>query len=431
MGERTWTVAEIGARIAQVVDDRMGSRFWVRGEVADLSRTARGMVFLSLVQTDDRGHVVARLSVTASPGKGRLADRRMSRVGQPLTDGIEIRIRGHLDYYAPGGRLSLSMDDIDPAHTAGAMAIARRELLDALAVEGLLQTNAQLPTPRLPLRVGLITRSGSQAYHDVLDELRASGLPFDVVVASAAVQGVHAPAELAGALVALGGRQDLDLLLLTRGGGGDVDLSTFDHPAVARAVATAALPVWTGIGHHLDTPVSEQVAARSLKTPTALAQAVVTACTEAVADVEGRWARITSTADRQLGAASARLDTATRRTQSARLVLRGAVGRLDASGRRLEVAGHRAIGAHHRRLDDAGIRLRHAATGTLTRAAARLDVREGLVEAGDPARLLARGWSLTSTVDGALVTGPVPTGTRLRTTTRSGIITSEVVDDDG
>lgn len=430
MSERTWTVAEIGARVEQVVQQRMGNRFWVRGEIADLSRTSRGMVFLSLVQTDHRGQVIARLPTILSPGKARLVDRRMARVGQPLAEGIEVRIRAHLEWWTPGGRLSLALDDVDPAHTAGAMALARRDLLAQLEAEGLVGANALRSLPRLPLRLGLVTRRDSQAYHDLMDELTAAALPFQVTLVSAGVQGIHAPGELRAALQTLGGRGDLDLILLTRGGGAEIELATFDHPDVARAVATCPLPVWTGIGHHLDTPVAELVAARALKTPTALGQAVVATVIASIADTEARWQAISSATRHHLRQAAGRLDAATRRTQSARVALRGAAGRLDAGLHRLDTAGRRAIGDHHRRLDGAHQRLHHAATTTIGDKRRRLHVQEELLQAYDPARLLARGWTVTTTPDGALVRTPPPTGTRLLTTTQGGIITSEVVPTD-
>ncbi|MGI9017579.1 MAG: exodeoxyribonuclease VII large subunit [Euzebya sp.] len=407
MSQRTWTPSEIGARIDQVVSQRMAASFWVRGEIADLGRTSRGMAFLSLVETAADGRILATLPATMSPGKARLVDRRMARVGQPLTEGIEIRLRGHLSYFVPGGRLSFAVDDVDPAHTAGAMALARRDLLRALQQEGLMDANAARPVPVLPLRLGLVTRGGSQAYHDLIEELGASGLPFAVTMVSAHVQGVHAPTELAGALVALG-QQDLDLILLTRGGGADLELAAFDDARVARAVAGCRLPVWTGIGHHLDQPICEQVAGRAFKTPTALAQGVVAQVRQAIARTEAQWLGVARTATSRLMQARTGLDTAGRRIQGARVVLRGAEGRLS----------------------NATHRLRAGAAATTSGAQRRLATSHSLIDAYDPRRLLARGWSVTTTSAGVLVTAPVPAGTRLVTTTQAGPITSEVIDDE-
>jgi exodeoxyribonuclease VII large subunit len=426
VAERTWTVAEIGRRIEQVVADRMSAAFWVRGELADVRTSASGTLFFTLVQTDAAGRVLARLGGTGSPGKARLVDRKMRRVGQPLAEGIEVRVRGHLDWYTAGGRLGLALLDVDPAHTAGAMALARRELLAALAAEGLVDANAARPLPRPPLRLGLVTRRDSQAYHDLVDELRRSGLPFHLVLASVGVQGAAAGEGLAAAVGAVAA-QAVDLVLVTRGGGAEVDLATFDHPGLARAVAGCDVQVWTGIGHHLDTPVCEQVAARAFKTPTALAQGVVAEVRDAVASVEAAWAGIRLRSSAHVARAGGRLATAGRRTAAARVALRGAAGRLDADAVRLAAAARRGTSARLAVLDARDAALSRGATAVLSDAARRLDAAGARVATADPARLLARGWSVTTTADGALVTAPVPAGTRLTTRVRDGVVDSEVV----
>ncbi|CAN5753160.1 exodeoxyribonuclease VII large subunit [soil metagenome] len=408
MSDKTWTPSQIGARIEQVVSQKMAALFWVRGEVADLSRTARGAVFLSLVETDDTNQVVASLPTTMSPGKGRLVDRRMARVGQPLSDGMQVRIRGRLDYYVRGGRLSLSLDDVDPAHTAGAMAVARRALLRALQTEGLMRANEARTLSRLPLRLGLITSGGSRAFHDVVEELAASRLPFAVTVAAVNVQCVRAPAQVTAALNALGTHADIDLILLSRGGGAEVELATFDDSRVARAVANCPRQVWTGIGHHLDQPVAELVAAQAFKTPTALAQGIVSQVNQAVDSVEDLW-------------------TATRRASLRRIGQ--ATGRLDLAATGLRSGGQQVIQTQRHRLDTSTRQLKAAAGATVATAQRRLDTTAALTDAYDPKRLLQRGWSVTATARGDLVTKPVAVGTKLVTTTRGGKISSEVTDE--
>lgn len=408
MSDKTWTPSQIGSRIEQVVTQKMAASFWVRGEIADLSRTARGAVFMSLVETDDSNRVVARLPITLSPGKVRLVDRRMARVGQPLCDGIQVRLRGHLSYYVRGGRLSLTLDDIDPAHTSGAMALARRALLQALDDEGLMQTNAARPLTRLPLRLGLITSGGSRAYHDVVAELSASRLPFVIILATVNVQGVHAPGQLVAALAALDKVPGIDVILLSRGGGAEVDLATFDDGRLARAVAGCRRQIWTGIGHHLDQPVTELVAARAFKTPTALAQGIVAQVTDAIDTVERLWTTISRTS-------VGRIDRA--------------AGALAMTTTRLHLGGDQVIQSHRQSLAAMSQRVRAGTDATLTRADRRLNATAALIDAYDPQRLLQRGWSVTTTTSGDLVTAPVPAGTRLQTITRGGPVLSEVIDE--
>lgn len=404
--ERTWSVSAVARAISRVVDERMSTTMWIRGEVTGL-RERYGRLYFDLVDTDDDGRVMARLGVYAEPGKARLVERRMALAGQPFSDEVEVRIRGRLGYRASTSRMSLTLVDIDPAHTAGRLALQRRELLRSLAREGLLEANARAPLPRLPLRLGLITSPDSQAYHDVVDELRASGLPFDVRLVPSMVQGPRAPGALVDALTALA-RAEVDVTLLARGGGAEADLLAFDDETLSRAIAGHGRQVWTGIGHHLDTPVAEAVAARRFKTPTALAQGVVATVVEAVADTERCWDALSRRATGLFADAHRRLDLARSRLGRAHGSLRLVSSRLELASAQLQRSAHAALDGTARRLERA----------------------QALVDAHDPATLLARGWSLTHDADGRLVDGPRPPGTRLLTTTRGGTIASVVTADD-
>lgn len=426
---RTFTVLEVAQHIDLRVREHWNNEFWVRGEVSGLRRSTRGHAWFNLVQTDEVGDVVAQLGVSMPASKARLVDRRLSAVGQPLADGLEIRLKASLSFWVRGGRLSLDLADIDPTHTAGALAVARRELLAAMAADGSRDRQAGLPSPRVPLSLGLITSSGSQAFHDLTDELRASGIGFAITLVHSTVQGQRAPAELCAALARLGRMAHLDLILLTRGGGADIDLVTFDHPDVARAVAGCPRPVWTGIGHHLDSPVAEMVAARAFKTPTALAQGVVATVAEAVASTEDVWTQIRATAVRRVQAARHDLSMAARRMTAARVAVRTAEARLDARSQHVARASTGLLARRAHALDGAASRLAIAGPHALSSAEGRLAQAERVVDLVDPQRLIARGWSVTTDDRGRLVTGPVPVGTRLRTRTRGGTIASTVTAD--
>ena len=98
--------------------------------------------------------------------------------GAELENDVEVRIRGRVELYAPQGRLQLVMTGIDPVFTVGEIAVTRARVLQALAAEGVLERNRRLALPLVPLRVGLVTSAGSAAYHDFVQELKASGLAF-------------------------------------------------------------------------------------------------------------------------------------------------------------------------------------------------------------------------------------------------------------
>src|SRR6185295_1485933 len=143
--------------------------------------------------------------------------------GQELQDGLQIRVRGSLDFYAPGGRLQFCVREVDPAFGLGLLERRRRETLAALAAAGLLERNRGLPLPDLPLSIALITSHGSAAYEDFLSGLRESIYGFRVIFIHASVQGREAEREVVSALRALA-RLAVDCAVLIRGGGSRTDL---------------------------------------------------------------------------------------------------------------------------------------------------------------------------------------------------------------
>lgn len=254
---------------------------WVRGEITGLRRTSRGALFFRLADEtiDDRVVDVA--------ARGRIAadvDRALEAAGVGrLRDGVAVRLRATLGVDARRSGLRLSLLQVDPAFTVGRLALDREMILRKMAADGSLAANGRLPTPLVPLRVGLVTSRGSAAHADLLDHLRRSGFRFRVLTAHAATQGEAATAQVCRALERLGD-EGVDVIALVRGGGAKLDLAAFDTEEVGRAVAAAPVPVITGIGHEIDRSVADEAAALALKTPTAVGDWL----TSRVGDFAGR-----------------------------------------------------------------------------------------------------------------------------------------------
>jgi exodeoxyribonuclease VII large subunit len=370
--------------------------------------------------------------------------------GVRMTDGTEVRLRGRLGFWDRGGRLQLVMSDIDPAFTLGRLAADRERLLRSLAAEGLLARQASLARPLVPLRLGLVTSSGSAAEHDVLDELARSGFGFRVARADVRVQGPRAARSVAWGLAAVA-RQGVDAVLLVRGGGATTDLAAFDGEVIARAIAGLSVPVYTGIGHDIDRSVADEVAHSSYKTPTACAQAVV-ADVEAVAQrTLAAWAGVASAARRhgrrqaeRLRSCGQHIAVATRQGLAAadrdlagrgvrvRRSAGGALARstavLDRAVGRAESGGKAHLRTHDQALAVAAARLSSRAPRAVVAAQRRLAGVEAQVRALDPARTLARGWSITRDASGRVVrsTEAVHPGDHLVTTVADGEVHSEV-----
>jgi exodeoxyribonuclease VII large subunit len=451
MAGEVFTVRALVEELTATVTARFGGAVWVEGAVAEMSRSRNGHVYFDLVDCDDDGRPVARLSVVLWASVRDNVNRILRRVGSiRIDDGVRIRISGRLDVYAPKGQLQLVMQGIDPSYTLGLLASERERVRQLLEAEGLLHLNRQLPLPVLPLRVGLVTAAGSAAEADVLETLADSGLAWQVVQVDARVQGVGSEREVAAALLsaALAG---VDVVCLVRGGGARNDLATFDHELVARTIAGLTVPVFAGIGHETDQSVADLVAHRAERTPTACATALVAHARAGSDRAEAAWAGIADRAAEAVDAAER--DTAERARHVRRAVtgrvqgehhrvdaaagllrrsaphaLARATSRVERSAGHVEAAGRAHLRAHGHRLDVAAATVAASVPRAVRHAERHLDTLESRVGALDPRRALARGWSITRTGTGTVVrsTADVAAGDTLVTTLVDGRVVGTV-----
>jgi exodeoxyribonuclease VII large subunit len=454
--EATWSVTEVGEVVAVALRRAFPDEVWVRGVIRNLSRGRGGIVWFDVIDPAPGGDLskppLASLPVVLFDDARRQVNARLGAGGNAvrMVDGTEVRIRGRLGYWPRGGRLQLQMSDIDPDFTLGRLAAERERLLRRLDAEGLLRRQAELPPPLVPLRLGLVTSAGSAAEHDVLDELRRSGIGFRVIRADVRVQGFNAARSVAWALgaVAAGG---VDAVLLVRGGGATTDLAAFDSEHIARAIANLDVPVLTGIGHDIDHTIADEVAHAAYKTPTACAQAVVDDVRAFQLRTVEVWQDIAVTVRRRLRGEALRLSAcgrhvavATRQGLAAAdrelavrppRLRRAATGALDRSARLVErSAGRTSSSARgHLRgrelaLAAVGERLAHRPPRLVAAAAHDLDRLEAQVRALDPGRTLARGWSITRDPGGRVLrsAADVGEGDALTTTLADGDIRSTV-----
>ncbi len=382
-GETSYSVAQVGALIAGAVEQLFPNDLWVEGEISNLNRSRAGHVYFDLIEPSDPGTPsTAKISVVLFAQTRQIVNAQLKRqnVGR-LTDGMAVRIRAAVDFYAPQGRLQLRMTGIDPRYLLAAMAAERDALIARLHAEGVTKTNKERPVPMVPLRVGLVTSAISAAAGDFLTELDGSGFAFRVTAVDARVQGELAPFALIAGLRAMY-REPVDVIALIRGGGSRGDLSVFDNERLARTIADAPVPVITGIGHEMDRSVCDEVAHTNLKTPTAVAAALTGMVGRYLEAIEQRWSGVRYVAESALATADDRI------TRDARRAAR---------------AGRDGLVVADLRLDARSERLPDLARRCLRDAEAALERCEIRRRASDPSVLLARGWSITRTSDGVLV----------------------------
>jgi len=282
--------------------------------------------------------------------------------------------------------------------------------------------------PDLPLRVGLITSRGSAADKDFRTGLEASGYGFAVMAVDCRMQGEQVAPQVAAALSHLA-TQDLDVIVITRGGGSRADLSWFDQQSLCEAVARCPVPVVAAIGHEIDTSLVDLCAHTRCKTPTAAA--------EFLADRVRRLDERVGELARQLASLTEhRLETARRRLEALAASLEARTGRAVArQERRLTEASGRIMLGVDRRLAAAGHRLDYLARQVCREApravalpGPRLDLLAEKVRLLDPARLLERGFTLSLDATGRPLrrAADVKAGQTIRTRFADGEVSSTV-----
>ena len=360
-------LTELLARIKEGVEDAFPDRYWVKAEIGSWSPRANGHCYLNLTQSD-RGKPVADIRAES---------------GQPLQAGITVLVRVQVSFSEMFG-MSLFIDDIDPAFTVGEQALAKKRAIEKLTAGGYLEMQQELAIPRLPYRLAVITSKTAAGYGDFRRHLleNEAGYAFRLDLYEALMQGEQAPASIIAAL-AEAQEQPCDAILILRGGGSEMDLACFDDYDLAVAIATCAAPVVTAIGHDRDFHIADLVANRSVKTPTALADLFLDAYAAEDALLDDLQARV-------------------RRAVADRL------------------------GGMLRKVDSLAQRLRFAAGARIERARAALDLKEALIKASDPRKILSMGYALVTGGDGKVLksVAPVAAGDRIGVRFADGTITA-------
>ena len=391
------------------VNQAMKSRFapgvWVHGEIESWSHRTQHAYF-QLVERDDKGTATIHVSLFAN--NLRKIEPLLKQHRLTLQDGVKVKVYGVPDVYDGSGRFSLKISNIDPRFTLGDLAAVRDEIIKRLVAGGLFDENRERLLAPAPLRVGVITSVGSAAWHDAMHEFENSGIGFQLKVANVRVQGDDAVPMIVDALWALGSRNDLDVIMLIRGGGSRTDLACFDAEEIAVAIAQCALPVFTGIGHEIDRSIADEVAYAAYKTPTACAAALCEHVRDYVNETELAWEAISAFAQQQLSLAESRL------LERAGSIRTRAVSAVERANTTLVLAANK---------------LATKPLATLTTQQQLIASLEERVRLLDPVNTMARGWSITRSSDGRTLrsVNDVGIGEEIVTTLRDGSVKSTVV----
>jgi len=373
MSERVvCTVGELAMRIKAQLEDQFPA-VWVEGEISNLRTPSSGHAYFTL--KDD----TAQLRCVLFRGRGR-------RVAFQPEDGMQVLAFGGLDVYLARGEYQLVVELLEPKGV-GALQLAFEQLKRRLEAEGLFDAVRKRPLPPFPRTIGIVTSPTGAAIRDMLHVIDRRFADLRILITPVRVQGEEAPGEIVAALRDLQTVEDLDVIIVGRGGGSIEDLWAFNDERVARAIAGCRVPVISGVGHETDFTIADFVADLRAPTPSAAAEVVV----------------------------QEKLQVARALVSLYEALKQAMASRLERDRERVEVLGKRrvltdaarAIRDLYRRVDELTSRLTRAVRGSERQATHRLSLARNALRSLNPVARIANGAVLLAQLRGRLASAAV------------------------
>ncbi|OGA97348.1 MAG: exodeoxyribonuclease VII large subunit [Burkholderiales bacterium RIFCSPHIGHO2_12_FULL_61_11] len=407
MGGHVWPVGSLLRAIADSLEARFNP-VAVQGEIAGFSRAASGHCYFSL--KDDQGQV-----------RCAMFRRAATLLDFSPRDGQLVELRGRLGVYEPRGELQLIVESMRQAGQ-GNLFEQFLALKAKLEGEGLFQSDRKRLLPLLPRAIGVVTSLGAAALHDVVSALQRRAPHIPVVVYPASVQGGQAASELREALLRAYRREEVDVLLLVRGGGAMEDLWAFNDEQLARTIVASPVPLVSGVGHETDFTIADFCADVRAPTPTAAA--------ELCAQPQSAWlvalglslSRLQNAVDRQMQSHSQRLDWAASRVSRPSHLVTRQQACLDGLAQSLRHAMQSSLHHERLRMQSLSIDFPRAMADSLQCSRQQLERSQLRLELLDPKLVLQRGYAWLADLQGQPVTRVKAThvGQPLRATLADG-----------
>ncbi|MDC7699224.1 exodeoxyribonuclease VII large subunit [Vogesella indigofera] len=316
---------------------------WIAGEISNLTLAASGHAYFSL--KDERAQI-----------RCVMFRNRLSGLGFRLQEGMQVELRGTVSLYEARGDYQINVDMMRSAGL-GRLYEAFEQLKAKLAAEGLFDNHHKKALPGHPAAIGIVTSPAAAALRDVVTTLRRRMPSIPLILYPTPVQGDSAAAQIAAAIDAANLRQEVELLIVCRGGGSIEDLWAFNEEVVARAIARSTLPVISGVGHETDTTIADFVADHRAPTPTAAAELASPSREALQQGVDYAQRRLERALGRLLTDKSQQLDFLGRRLQHPGERLQRQRQLLQAQQQRLARASAQLLQARQRRLEQCQHRL--------------------------------------------------------------------------
>jgi exodeoxyribonuclease VII large subunit len=410
-------VAELDRAIKGSLEGAFERPVWVEGEVTGARPATSGHLYFCLKDgSEDAAIDVAMYKTSISP-----------RARALVKDGARVRLRGRPTFWAPRGKLQFIADRADAAGR-GAILEALEKLKEKLAAEGLFAAERKRRLPSEPRRIGVVSSARGAVIHDICKvAFRRGGA--NLLLAAATVQGEGAADSVRRALRVLSRVEDVDVIVLARGGGSSDELMAFNDEALVRAVAACRVPVVSAVGHEVDVTLCDFAADARAATPSQAAEMVVPDARARAALLGERRARLSRAMRHVLVEMRARQTRMTARMGDPRLQIANRQQLLDERVARLHAQHPRAVIARERvQIGRAEERMRAALDTHLARRAGAVHALAGRLDAMSPLKVLGRGYAIATRSDGRAIraASEVAPGESIKVRVAEGQLVAEV-----
>lgn len=394
MESKVYTVREITKYIKKLISgDKNLKDCWLTGEISNFYHHNSGHMYFTI--KDDNAQI-----------KAIMFKSNNQHLKFKLEDGLKITAHGYVSVYAPRGDYQFYVDIIKP-EGKGALFLAFEQLKEKLEKEGLFASEAKKQIPILPGKIGIITSPTGAAIRDILSVVNRRFENVSILIVPSLVQGDKAADQIIGGIDYLNWRDDIDLIIVSRGGGSIEDLWPFNEEKVARAIYNSEVPVISGVGHETDFTISDFVADLRAPTPSAAAELAIANRLELEKDLSNLETRLNNSIQSKINNMRERVKGITQK--------------------RVFIDREKLFSNQIQLLDELYKSLQWQMDKSLNRYREKFNILSGKMDTLSPLKTLKRGYSISS-VEGEAVKSlkEVHIGEELKTRLTDGIIKSKI-----
>ncbi|PZX55904.1 exodeoxyribonuclease VII large subunit [Algoriphagus ratkowskyi] len=423
------SISELNRLIQQALETELDPVIWVVGEIADFRQAPQGHAYFELVEK--QGNTVqAKIKANLwSFAYRSVAARFESITGSSIKNGMKVLAQVAVNFHPVYG-LSINVKDIDPSFSLGERARVRQETIDRLTKEGLLRLNARHLLPAVIQKIAIISSPTAAGYGDFVNQLENNSYGYRVYhkLFPSAMQGNEAVAFLIKSLEQIEAVKDelgIEAVVMIRGGGAQLDLDCFDEYRLAAKIANFPIPVLTGIGHERDESIADLVAHTQLKTPTAVAEFLLSGFREFEENLGIAMQRLDRATRQKLNEEQSKVHQITHQVKAhseSRMKLEAE--KLNAAFNRIRVSGKNILQIQENTLASFEKNIVRGLNGFLQKQKQIIDSKELVLRQLNPAIILARGYTRTEIKGKPITTAHIQLGDELQTHTSKQKISS-------